>query len=211
MELTISKKKKIKHKEIVYTKKKKWRPFKMVYHFFFLIAICSLVYGVLIVTSTNYINFDKCAIVFALTFVIGIVFRALTLNFTRHWIHSRINEKMWIENDVLNHFFQISWGSGWNSRSVDNTGYLFEIDLNSVNQVFFDKETKRVEFLALGKGNHYADIATGRIDKQWDLKQGYKCILYDYYEPSIVKSLSEKGIPIIDEQLNDFSILDNKI
>ena len=113
---------------------------------------------------------------------------------------------MWIENDVLNHFFQISWGSGWNSRSVDNTGYLFEIDLNSVNQVFFDKETKRVEFLALGKGNHYADIATGRIDKQWDLKQGYKCILYDYYEPSIVKSLSEKGIPIIDEQLNDFSI-----
>lgn len=33
----------------------------------------------------------------------------------------------------------------------------------------------------------------------------------DYYEPSIVKSLSEKGIPIIDEQLNDFSILDNKI
>ena len=183
----------------------------MVYHFSFLIAICSLVYGVLIVTSTNYINFDKCAIVFASTFVIGIVFRALTLNFTRHWIHSRINEKMWIENDVLNHFFQISWGSGWNSRSVDNTGYLFEIDLNSVNQVFFDKETKRVEFLALGKGNHYADIATGRIDKQWDLKQGYKCILYDYYEPSIVKSLSEKGISIIDEQLNDFSILDNKI
>ena len=104
---------------------------------------------------------------------------------------------MWIENDVLNHFFQISWGSGWNSRSVDNTGYLFEIDLNSVNQVFFDKETKRVEFLALGKGNHYADIATGRIDKQWDLKQGYKCILYDYYEPSIVKSLSEKGIATV--------------
>lgn len=73
------------------------------------------------------------------------------------------------------------------------------------------KKQRELEFLALGKGNHYADIATGRIDKQWDLKQGYKCILYDYYEPSIVKSLSEKGIPIIDEQLNDFSILDNKI
>lgn len=211
MEFTISKKGKNKAQKNRIHKEKKWRPFKMVYHFSFLIAICSLVYGVLIVTSTNYINFDKCAIVFASTFVIGIVFRALTLNFTRHWIHSRINEKMWIENDVLNHFFQISWGSGWNSRSDDNTGYLFEIDLNSVNQVFFDKETKRVEFLALGKGNHYADIATGRIDKQWNLKQGYKCILYDYYEPSIVKSLSEKGIPIIDEQLNDFSILDNKI
>ena len=142
MELTISKKEKNKAQRNRIHKEKKWRPFKMVYHFSFLIAICSLVYGVLIVTSTNYINFDKCAIVFASTFVIGIVFRALTLNFTRHWIHSRINEKMWIENDVLNHFFQISWGSGWNSRSVDNTGYLFEIDLNSVNQVFFDKETK---------------------------------------------------------------------
>ena len=105
------------------------------------------------------------------------------------------------------------YGGTWIDSTVylTDTGYLFEIDLNSVNQVFFDKETKRVEFLALGKGNHYADIATGRIDKQWDLKQGYKCILYDYYEPSIVKSLSEKGIPIIDEQLNDFSILDNKI
>ena len=31
----------------------------MVYHFSFLIAICSLVYRVLIVTSTNYINYYK--------------------------------------------------------------------------------------------------------------------------------------------------------
>lgn len=108
MELTISKKEKNKAQRNRIDKEKKWRPFKMVYHFCFLIAICSLVYGVLIVTSTNYINFDKCAIVFASTFVIGIVFRALTLNFTRHWIHSRINEKMWIENDVLNHLNDFS-------------------------------------------------------------------------------------------------------
>ena len=70
MELTISKKEKNKAQRNRIHKEKKWRPFKMVYHFSFLIAICSLVYGVLIVTSTNYINFDKCAIVFASTFVV---------------------------------------------------------------------------------------------------------------------------------------------
>lgn len=47
---------------------------------------------------------------FAITFIIGIVARVLTLNFTQHWIHSRVNEKMWIEDDILNHFFQVSWG-----------------------------------------------------------------------------------------------------
>lgn len=56
MELTISKKEKNKAQRNRIHKEKKWRPFKMVYHFSFLIAICSLVYGVLIVTSTNYIN-----------------------------------------------------------------------------------------------------------------------------------------------------------
>lgn len=59
VELTISKKEKNKAQRNRIHKEKKWRPFKMVYHFSFLIAICSLVYGVLIVTSTNYINFDK--------------------------------------------------------------------------------------------------------------------------------------------------------
>ena len=57
MELTISKKEKNKAQRNRIHKEKKWRPFKMVYHFSFLIAICSLVYGVLIVTSTNYIDF----------------------------------------------------------------------------------------------------------------------------------------------------------
>lgn len=55
MEFTISKKGKNKAQKNRIHKEKKWRPFKMVYHFSFLIAICSLVYGVLIVTSTNYI------------------------------------------------------------------------------------------------------------------------------------------------------------
>jgi len=118
---------------------------------------------------------------------------------------------MWVEDNILNHFFQVSWGSGWNSRSVDNTGYLFEIDLNSINQVMYNEKTKRVEFLALGKGNHYSNINSGQVDKQWDLKKGYKCVLYDYYSPSIIKVLSERGISIAKEELNSFSILDNKI
>ena len=55
----LSKKEKNKAQRNRIHKEKKWRPFKMVYHFSFLIAICSLVYGVLIVTSTNYINYYK--------------------------------------------------------------------------------------------------------------------------------------------------------
>lgn len=102
-------------------------------------------------------------------------------------------------------------GSGWNSRSVDNTGYLFEIDLNTINRVMYNEKTKRIEFGAIGKGHHYSNISSGQIDKQWDLKEGYKCVLYDYYSPSIINVLSERGIRIDNEELNDFSILDNKI
>lgn len=211
MVFRITKKNKNRTRKNRIRKERKWLPFKILYFISFCIAICSFVYGVFIVSPFNYSYFDKCATVFSISFMIGIVSRALTLNFTRHWIHSRVNEKMWIENNILNHFFQVSWGTGWNSRSVDNTGYLFEIDLNSVNQVLFDKKTKRVEFFALGRGNHYENIKTSQIDKIWDLKKGYKCVLYDYYIPSVVETLSKRGISIIEGQLNDFSILDNKI
>lgn len=211
MEFNISKKAKNRVQKLRIRKEKKWIFIRAIYLVSFLVAIISLVYGTFVITSAKYLYFDRCATMFAITFIIGIVARVLTLNFTQHWIHSRVNEKMWIEDDILNHFFQVSWGSGWNSRSVDNTGYLFEIDLNTINRVMYNEKTKRIEFGAIGKGHHYSNISSGQIDKQWDLKEGYKCVLYDYYSPSIINVLSERGIRIDNEELNDFSILDNKI
>ena len=130
-------------------------------------------------------------------------------NLASHWIDDRLNERIWIEGNILNHFIQTSFAAGLNSRHADERGYVFAIDILSITEAKYDKDSKRIEFKANGQGYHYADVVEKKIDINWPLA-GYNAVFYDYTTPSLYEVLKLKGVNFEITTLN-FKIRNNRI
>lgn len=193
MELLISNKAKYKAKKIRTKYEKKWRILRISSAFFLAVAIISFCIGIFGIPYEEYTVSGICGAVFSITFIIFVMIRAILSNLTSHWITTRLNERIWIEDNALHHFIQTAFAAGLNSRHADERGYLFVMNLNSIHDAKYDDKSRRVEFKAYGKGYHFADVDENRIDKEWLLKE-FPAVFYDYTEPSLVSTLEQKGV-----------------
>lgn len=209
MEFLISNKAKKKAKKIRIKNERKWRYLRLLSILFLVITIISFVMGIFIIPYNNYAITGVCGGLFSIGLILYVVVRALLSNLTSHWITTRLNERIWIEDNTLKHFIQTAFAAGINSRRADERGYLFVMDIDSIHDAKYDEKSRRIEFKAFGKGYHFSDVYKNRIDKEWELKE-FPAVFYDYTEPSLVSTLENQGIQFKRGTL-DFLIRDGGI
>lgn len=209
MELEIKRSEKKKCKKNRIKKEKKWVPYRVIANGSLAISIVSLIIGIFFVNYQNFTLTGVLGVAFAVFLIVFVIFRALIANLASHWIDDRLNERIWIEGNILNHFIQTSFAAGLNSRHADERGYVFAIDILSITEAKYDKDSKRIEFKSNGQGYHYADVVEKKIDKNWPLA-GYNAVFYDYTAPSLYEVLKLKGVSFEITTLN-FKIRDNRI
>lgn len=209
MELDIKRSNKKKCKKNRIKKERKWVPFRIISNVSLVISIASLIIGIFFIEYENFTLTGIFGVCFAVFLIICVIVKSLLANLTSHWVDDRLNERIWIEDDILNHFVQTSFAAGINARHADERGYLFAIDISSIHEAKYDKDSKRIEFKANGHGYHYADVVKKSIDKDWLLKE-YNAVFYDYMEPCLYEVLKSKGIHFEIETL-DFKIRDSRI
>lgn len=173
---------------------KKWLLLRVLSLLFLVAFTISFVIGIFYIKTTDYKMFDIYAITFSVTFVCFVITRSLLTNLTSHWIQDRLNERIWIENDILYHFMQVAFGTGWNYRNTDSTAYVFEMDISTIRNAKFDEKSHRIEFTINGRGCHYSDYRRKIIDREWELN-GFQAIFYDATNPSLYEYLKGIGIP----------------
>lgn len=189
----------------------KWRGMRIASRIILAILIFSIIYGYIII---DYSNSSEDAIVFvgimiSLSFVCYVAIKSLLSNFTSHLIQTRLNEKMYIEDNKIHHIVQTSFAVGVNYRNADQTAYEFIIDINTINNARYNSKSKRIEFNASGKCLYYSNLYNNEIDKEWDLSDA-NLAYYDYYKPSLFDTLTNKGIEFKETEFS-FSIRDARI
>lgn len=209
MELSITTKGKLKAKKRRIKNEKKWFSYRMISWISLVIFIVALVIGIFGISYGEYTKTGICGVIFAAFLIIYVIVRALLSNLTSHWVTDRLNERIWIQNGILNHFIQTSFAAGINSRSADEKGYLFMMDISSIHDAKVDEKSGRIEFKADGYGRHYSDHLKGQVDKEWELND-FPAVFYDYTEPSLRKTLEDQGVRFEAVTL-DFKIRDNRI
>ena len=209
MEMIITIKGKIKAKKRRIKNEKKWILFRVISAISMILFMIALVIGVFGLSYEDYKKVGICGVIFSVFLIVFIIMRAMLANFTSHWITDRLNERIWIKDRVLYHFIQTSFAAGINSRSADETGYLFAMDMQSIHEAKYDEKSGRIEFKTNGRGMHYADHMKGIVDKEWGLYD-FDAVFYDYTEPSLYRVLKEAGVVFSKETL-DFKIRDNRI
>lgn len=209
MELEIKRSAKKKCKKNRIRKEKKWIPFRIIANVSLILSILSLVIGIFFVSYQNFTMTGVFGACFAVLLIVFVIFKSLIANLASHWIDDRLNERIWIEGNVLNHFIQTSFAAGLNSRHADERGYVFAIDISSIYDAKYDQNSRRIEFKANGRGFHYSDVVKKTVDKEWPLA-GYNAVFYDYTNPSLYELLKSKGIAFEITTL-DFKIRDSRI
>ena len=209
VELYISMKNKIKAKKRRAKNEKKWIPLRTLSSIALIITIVAFVIGIIFVPYGNYFETGICGAVFAVFLIVFVVMRAVLSNLTSHWITDRLNERIWISGNTLNHFVQTSFAAGINSRSADEKGYLFQMDISSIKEAVVDTKSGRIEFKANGIGYHYSNVVKDIVDNEWPLND-FSAVFYDYTEPSLQETLESCGV-IFERKTLDFKIRDNRI
>jgi hypothetical protein len=175
----------------------------------FAVAIISLAVGIHYDSAVNPAKFDRCAVIFSVTLILGVIVETLPFNFASHWIQDRLNDRMWMDNNTLYYFQQTAFAAGLNYRSADRTGICFAYSIDSIRNIRYDEKSCRIEFDADGIGTHYSDVYRETIDRQWPLK-GCNAVFYDYFEPSLISVLEKEGKPI-ERKTIEYSAWNNQI
>ena len=205
MEFLITHKNKLKAKKRRKKYEKKWQPLRIIAVLMLLISIVSFITGIFFISSATHMD-NICGWLFAICLIAFVSIEAFIANVTSHWITTRLNERIWIDGDMLNHFIQTAFAAGLNSRNADERGYLFSMDIGTIFDAKYDEKSGRVEFKVYGKGYHFSDVDKNLIDKEWELKK-FPAVFYDYTEPGLVKTLEGKGV-VFERTTLDFLIRD---
>lgn len=210
MEFKITKENKKKARKTRVKNEKKWIVFRVIKWVLELVSITSFVIGIYFVENSDYGKIETLGIIFSVTFVLVVITKALITNLSSHQIQDRLNEKLWMDSDNLFHFQQVAFAAGLNARHADTTGYTFMFSLESIRNVRYDAKSKRLEFIADGKGTHYSNVNRKIVDREWPLN-GFEAVFYDYFEPSLMSVLKNMGKDIEETTINNYSILNNNI
>ena len=184
----------------------KWKIWRIVKNICFILSVYCFVQGVLIFDEYDPRGRFYGILGFSISLITYVVIVSLMYNFTSGWIQERLNEHMWIQGNVLHHFWQVSFAAGLNYRNADLSGTEFQLDLTTVREVLYDAKSGRVEFYVSGCQVLYDDFTTKRIRQICPLVNSkYKHVCYDYYNPGLVDVLKSKGI-LCRETTMDFNI-----
>lgn len=209
MELIITPELKRRAKKRRVKQEKKWRTLRISCWICLALAVFFFIFGIFYIPYGNYEAFGICGLLFAIFLILFVVFRALLSNFTSHWVTDRLNEQIWIEDGMLNHFIQTSFAAGINSRNADEKGYLFLMDISTIKNAIHDPKSGRIEFNVKGKGIHYSNVRTKSVDKEWPLTD-FPAVFYDYTDPGLVETLKTEGVAFKDQEIK-FKIRDDRI
>lgn len=190
-------------------KEKKWLVFRVGTIVSTMICMLAFLIGIFKVSSNDYVKFDVLAIVFAVSLIVCVLLKALLKNLSSHWIQDRLNEKLWIENDILYHFVQTAFAAGWNVRHADSTARVYEYDLSTIRNPKYDPNSGRIEFNVDGKLVFYKNYDKGLIEYERQIN-GKPTIFYEYMKPSLYAYLESKGVKFNLETL-DFKIRDQHV
>ncbi len=208
-EFTVSDKMKRKAKKNRIKTERKFKVPRIIKVASLIISLACFSVGIFAIPYSNTKAFGICAVGCAVFLIVATIAHGIMSNWASNQVTTRLNERLWISEGKLSHFFQTAFAGGLNIRHADERGYLFVMDLNTIREAKYDAKSKRIEFLADGKGYHYSNVFKLTIDKEWNLN-GYKAVLYDYMEPSLNETLENNGVAITRCTL-DFSISDASI
>lgn len=185
---------------------KKWKIWRIVRILCLIYSIYCFIVGIFIMDDSNPSGVFDNAIGFSVFLMVFVMITFLLKNLASGWIRERLNEHMWIEGDVLHHFWQVSFAAGVNNYNTDSRGVEFQLDLSTIEAFKHDVKSGRVEFYISGKQVIYKDFRKKEIEEVCPLVNSkYKHVCYDYYEPGLVETLKSKGIPCTEATL-DFKI-----
>ncbi len=209
IELRISKKTKRKARRRRERGEKKWRVLRLVMLLSIAISILSFGIAIFWVPSDEYGMLFLLIAIFAVLLVGGFVIKGLLINFTSHWIQDRLNERMWIETDVVYHFVQIAFAAGLNCRNADASAYLYEYNIWSITDAKYDSKSGRIEFKADGKVTYYKNYYRKIVEKEREYR-AMPVVCYEYMTPSLYDYLVEQGI-VFELTTLDFKVRDPHI
>lgn len=189
---------------------KKWIILRVVSWVSFIVSIGSLVLGELFVDESDERMWFAYTFLFAAFLMVGICSRALIANMSSHWIEDRLNEKIWVRDGYLYQFIQKAFSGGLNYRRADERATVYAMDLSQIRNAKYDPKSGRIEFNTIGKGLHYADYQTGKIDEEWELPPQFTGLFYDYTTPSLYEYLVSQGVKFEHCTIN-FKIFDGRI
>lgn len=182
-------------------RERKWLVLRIIGVISLIISIYALV--LVVFNNNDPIVFVNCTMLFSTFIVVYIVIIALLHNLTSGCINERLNEHMWIEGDVLHHFWQVSFAAGLNYNNTDLTGMEYQLDLATVKDLKYDAKSGRIEFNVSGQLVLYDDFRKKHIERVHELDNSeYQHICYDYYNPCLIEVLKERGIPCTEMTLN---------
>ena len=190
-------------------KENKWMIFRIGAWAAAIVCIWSFWVGIFKVPITDYATFDTFAVIFSVSLVICVSFKALLQNLSSHWIQDRLNERIWIENGILYHFIQTTFAAGWNYRNADSTARVYEYHLSSIRNPKYDPKSGRIEFNVDGKLVFYRNYNRGIIEYERQLN-GKPAVFYEYMEPSLYTYLANSGVKFSLETI-DFKIRDHHV
>lgn len=172
---------------------KRWLVYRILSTILLIICVMSFVIGIFVINNSDYNAISTYIMMFSITLIGFVVTRSLLTKASSHWIQDRLNERIWIEGNLLHHFLQTSFAAGLNTYNADERAYLFVMDISTIRDARYDDKSGRIEFTVDGKGLHYSDYQKNVIDKEWDLK-GFEAIFYDAMKPSLYESLKCQGV-----------------
>lgn len=188
---------------------KKWLWFRIPATASFIISIVSFIIGIFLVPSSNYAMLDRCMFTYAILLACYACIMCFLRNMSSHWIQDRLNERLWIENDILYHFVQKAFSGGWNYRSADETAFVYEYHLSTIRNAKYDPKSGRIEFDSDGRFTYFRDYTKGVVEFEHQFN-GAQQVFYEYMKPSLYTYLKDRGVNF-DFETTDFKLTDSTV
>lgn len=204
-EFILTQKAKIKAKHIRRKYEKNFRIYNNFSRILLFVSIISFVLGMLLL----YFKFDENLVVnsmwfFTITLTISMAIRALLGWLTSFWIYDRMNERIWIKDKTLYHFYMTPCkleSVVGPKYSTKGEGVLFSMNIDTIKKAKYDKKSKRIEFNVNGTGKYYEDCSKSTATREWNLNNFF-ALFYDYADPSLYETLVNMGVQFDIEKIN---------
>lgn len=141
--------------------------------------------------------FLATVIVIGCSTLINVFLRTLAMNLASSNNTERIDEALILDNDILKYTFRIIYQSNPKDRNV------ITIPLNKIQEVIYNDDKKSLLF----KGTFISDYVENYGPNNSSSKTAEEIdemLIYDYFKPSLLDTLKEKGIRIEEQGQNQW-------
>ena len=156
--------------------------------------VASLVYAIVNIVSPtlslvringemekDFLNiFIFTGIIFIPLVLLGFFIHIFKVNYGSRFIDNRIDESLYIEDDVLKYVFRIKYHSSVEQREV------ISIDLNKISHIEYNEKSKGVKFFGSLDDCYYMNYERKEQGRKSNIDE---FVIFDYFDPKLLETL----------------------